>query len=258
MEVWLAFLLGVDSLYLFRNPTARLTTKIEQQYWQGIAQMAEGRPLAQLTGIKEFYGLDFSVNEHVLIPRPESELLVELVREFITEKYAGRRVLVADVGTGSGAILLAILKNVPEAVGIGTDISGEALNVARKNAKTLGLEARVTWLEGDLIDSIDEPCQVVVANLPYIGHDRFNFVAENVAKYEPEVALYGGSNGLELYEKMFIQIKRKNWFPDLLLGEFGFGQEEMMELLLEENFSARRSRIIPDLAGIPRVFVVGS
>ena len=258
MEVWLAFLLGQDRLFIFKNYQLELNNKVEQAYWDGIHQMADGKPLSQLTGSKEFYGLSFVVDGNVLIPRPESELLVDLAREYIKENADGKPVMIADIGTGSGAILLSILKNVPEATGIGTDISGKALEIARQNASALQLEGRVSWVEGDLLLPVDTPCQVVVANLPYIGRDRFNFVAENVAKYEPDVALYGGSNGLEMYERMFLQLKNKGWFPGLVAGEFGFGQDELMEFLLFENFPDKKFRIIPDLAGIPRVFVLGS
>lgn len=258
MEVWLAFLLGEDRLFLFKNASQELTTKIEQAYWQGIAEMSQGRPLAQLTGGKEFYGLNFIVDENVLIPRPESELLVDLAKDFIENNFPDEEVLIADIGTGSGAILLALLKNLPKVQGVGTEISSAALAVARANAKELELEGRVEWLEGDLLEKLDRPCQVMVANLPYIGRDTFHFIAENVARYEPEVALYGGSDGLELYRRMFMQLTQKSWFPDLVLGEFGFGQQEMMEQLLNEYFSEKKATIIPDLAGIPRVFVIGS
>ncbi len=255
-EVWLAELLEKDRAFLFAYPGHRVSPAITEKFLTGVQEMAAGKPLAQLTGHKEFYGLDFRVNGDVLIPRPESELLVELVKEYLDGHGYGGRLVVADVGTGSGCILLAILKTLGFGRGIGLEISGKALEVARKNAENLGLADKVTWLESDLLSGLTEPVQVMVANLPYIGKDRFHFIAENVAKHEPEVALYGGSDGLELYRKMFAQLKKKHWKPDFLAGEFGFGQQEEMEKILKKYFRGHDYRVIPDLAGIPRVFVV--
>lgn len=257
-ELWLAFLLGKDRQFVFLNPTLELNKKIERRYWQGITELAEGKPLAQLTGLREFYGLPIVVNEDVLIPRPESELLVEMACAHAKKHYPGRPFRVADIGTGSGAILLAVLKNMPNAEGIGTDISQAALRVASCNAEKLGLAARVQWREGDLLLPVDRPCQIVLANLPYIGTERFNFVSGNVARYEPAMALYGGTDGLDLYQRFFAQLTGAGWFPELLVGEFGFGQQSLMEELLWRYFPQRQWRIMPDLAGIPRVFVLGS
>jgi release factor glutamine methyltransferase len=107
-----------------------------------------------------------------------------------------------------------------------------------------------------LLEPLIHPVQIIVANLPYIGRERFNFVADNVARFEPEMALYGGADGLDLYRQMFEQLMEKDWRVDLLVGEFGFGQEEEMTRLLEFYFDGYDYRVIPDLAGIPRVFVV--
>jgi release factor glutamine methyltransferase len=255
-EVWLAHLIVKDRAFIFANEDLELDTKTVQQFLEGVQEMAAGRPLSQLTGYKEFYGLDFLVNEKVLIPRPESELLVDLVRQFLNTHSYGGKLLIADIGTGSGCILLAILKSLGFGKGIGVEISGEALKVAKENAVRLGLLEQVTWLEGDLLDSLDQPVNIMVANLPYIGRKTFHYIADNVARYEPEVALYGGDDGLDLYRKLFEQINGKSWQPDFLAGEFGFGQQEAMEKLLEQYFGSQKWKVIPDLAGIPRVFVV--
>ncbi len=255
-EVWLAFLLEKDRAFLFAHPDIELSTKVEQRFLQGVQEMASGKPLSQLTGLKEFYGIEFRVNEKVLIPRPESELLVDLVREFLNTHSYGGKLLLADIGTGSGCILLSILKSLGYGKGIGVEISADALEVARENSEQLGLSDRVTWLQGSLLQPLEVPAQIIVANLPYIGRERFNFVAENVARFEPEVALYGGDDGLDLYRQLFTQIIEKSWRPDFLAGEFGFGQQEEMEETLEQYFYQYQWKVIPDLAGIPRVFVV--
>jgi release factor glutamine methyltransferase len=261
MELWLAFLLGQERKFIFLNPNFAVNKKVEQAYWEGIGEMTEGKPLAQLTGEKEFYGYSFIVNEHVLIPRPESELLVDLAAEYlrsVSTDLMADELTVLDVGTGSGAILLALLKKLPQIKGIGVDISPQALNVAAENARRLNVVERVQFLEGDLLEPVKTPCQVLLANLPYIGTEKFNFVAANVVRYEPPVALYGGTDGLEHYRRLFGQIAACGWFPGLLAGEFGFGQHELMAKLLADSFPGRQARIIPDLAGIPRVFVITS
>lgn len=255
-ELWLGFLLGMHKEKLFTEAKLEVKDELVEQFWAGVNQIREGRPVEQLIGYKEFYGLPFVVNEHVLIPRPESEMLVDLAKQFIQQKMNGREVRVADIGTGSGAILLALLKVCPEVKGIGVEISAEALQVAEKNAEALDLVNRVELFEGNLLEPIESECQIIMANLPYIGTEKFNFVADNVARYEPEVALFGGSDGLDLYREMFDQLKQKSWRPRLMAGEFGFGQEEAMTRLLEQYFAAEKFAIIPDLAGIPRVFVI--
>lgn len=260
LEVWLSWVLGQDRIFLLKNPQADLSEFDAQRFWKGVGVLKDGKPLAQIMGSKEFYGLDFDVDENVLIPRPESELLVDIAKNYIERVYVNDNKLlrVLDVGTGSGAILLAILKNCSGCFGIGTDISAAALQIAYKNAKKFGLEKKVKFMEGHLIAPVDEECHVVLANLPYIGTEKYNFVSENVAKYEPEIALYGGKDGLELYRDLFRLLKKKQWKPGLIVGEFGFGQADDMESLLSQNYEPDEFEIIPDLAGIPRVFVVAS
>lgn len=281
-EVWLGFVLGREKSWIFAHGEEMVMVGDEQKFWSGAEEMLGGKPVAQLTGSKEFYGLDFWVTDQVLVPRPESELIVDLVKDFVMGREAaaattiaarrgrgndnsdtsrisesrGGRVTVVDVGTGSGCILLAILSVLPEARGIGVEISATALEVAKENTRRLGFSKRVELIQGNLLEPVDEAVEVIVANLPYIGRERFNFVAENVARHEPEVALYGGSDGLDLYREMFAQLVGKSWRPAFLAGEFGFGQEEVMRGVLQEYFFDRHFEIIDDLAGIPRVFVV--
>lgn len=255
LEVWLAKCLGKSKEYLFMEKYAEVPEQIEERFWSGIDRMMEGLPLAQLMGKKEFYGLDFIVNEDVLIPRPESELVVDLARKYMTDKTEYR---IVDVGTGSGAILLSLAAVESQVIGLGLEISEQALAVAEQNRMKLGLQDRVTLRKSDLLEGLgDFQPQVIVANLPYIGTEKFNFVAKNVEKYEPAVALFGGSDGLDVYRKMFDQVNQLPTKPEVMIGEFGFGQAEIMVKLLKQKFPNAISReIINDLAGIPRVFVV--
>ena len=255
-EVWLAHLIKRDRAFLFANPQHGLDKKTEQEFLSGVQALIEGKPLSQLTGIKEFYGLEFQVTEDVLIPRPESELLVDLVVDFLKSHSYGGKLNIADIGTGSGCILLAVLKTLGFGQGFGVEISERALVVAQKNADRLHLRERVTWSKGGLLEPLPENVDIIMANLPYIGREKFNFIAANVARYEPEEALFGGSDGLDLYREMFRQLQQKKWRPDLLVGEFGFGQQQEMEKILADNFAEAEFQVREDLAGIPRVFVV--
>lgn len=255
-EMWLGYLLNSSKENLFSYPEREVSVEVQERFFAGVKEMLEGKPVGQLIGSREFYGLNFFVNGDVLIPRPESELLVDLAKRFIDENLLGQQVTVADIGTGSGCILLALLKNCSEVKGIGVEVSDKALDVARRNAEKLDLDGRVKFFQGNLLEPLVEPCQVILANLPYIGREKFHFVAENVAKFEPEVALFGGADGLDLYREMFAQLDRLSWKPAFLAGEFGFGQEEIMREVLAKYFPIGSFDIIPDLAGIPRVFVV--
>lgn len=258
IEVWLADCLEKTKEYLFMERDSVVSETQEQRFWTGIDRMIDGEPLAQVRGKKEFYGMDFIVNKHVLIPRPESELLVELARNYIKENVAGREVKVADVGTGSGCILLALSKVEKAVNGLGLEISEQAMQVAKKNLLNMDLSQRVELRHSDLLEAIGgfDP-EIILANLPYIGTVEFNFVAKDVEKYEPHLALFGGPDGLDLYRKLFDQINGLSKNPQIVIGEFGFGQAEKMNNLLLEKFPTIASReIVNDLAGIPRVFVL--
>lgn len=258
IEVWLADCLGKSKEYLFLERNSDVSEQQEQRFWMGIDRMIEGEPLAQIRGKKEFYGIDFVVNEHVLIPRPESELVVELARKYIKENSARTTFNVVDVGSGSGCILLALSKVEKAVNGLGLEISEQAIQVAEKNLLNLDLSQRVAFRHSDLFEAVgDFYPEIILANLPYIGTEKFNFVAKDVEKYEPKIALFGGPDGLDLYRKLFDQINGLPKKPQIVIGEFGFGQAEKMTELLSEKFSNIVSReIIDDLAGIPRVFVL--
>lgn len=255
IEVWLAECLGKSKEYLFMEKNTEVSDLEEAKFWTGIDQLIEGMPLAQLLGKKEFYGLEFIVNGDVLIPRPESELVVDLTRKYLAEMTECR---VVDVGTGSGAILFALAAVESQVIGLGLEISEQALAVAEQNLIKLGLQDRVILRKSDLLEGLgDFQPEIILANLPYIGTEKFNFVAKDVEKYEPTVALFGGPDGLDLYRKLFDQINQLSIKPEIVIGEFGFGQAEIMAELLEQKFSNAISReIFDDLAGIPRVFVV--
>ena len=213
-----------------------------------------GEPVAYLLNKKEFYGLDFFVDKRVLIPRPETEMLVDEVISTVGHLADKPRIL--DIGTGSGCIAVAIAKHCPHAQITAVDVSEEALEVASQNIKNHQLQKQIQLKKSDLLTSVEEPYDIVVANLPYIGKEKFNFVSREAEKYEPNVALFGGKDGLTLYQKLFEQLKGKSWKPKLLLGEFGFLQGEEIRKLLQQFYNDKDWTIRNDLASIERMFVV--
>jgi len=239
--------------FLIQNQS--LSPDQKRFFCDSINEISNGKPLAYVLNEKEFWGLKFFVDERVLVPRPESEFVVERAVNFLIDCSKPK---VLDVGTGSGNILLSILNECKDSTGLGVDFSRDALDVASINATKFGLDRRVKFLYSNLIDNVEGNFNVIVANLPYIGTERFNFVGKNVADYEPEIALFGGSDGLDLYRKMFDQIIEKEIGFDLMLGEFGFGQSELLQTELIKRFHklGMEIEIIPDYAGIDRVFVV--
>jgi release factor glutamine methyltransferase len=252
-ELLLSFLLNKKKEYLFLNPSEEIHQEQEKNFQALFKRFYQGEPLAYLTHHKEFFGLDFHVDKRVLIPRPETELLVEKVLE-LTKKTGDVRIL--DIGTGSGCIALSLAKNLPGAQITASDISTEALQVAALNRETHGLKDRVTLIESNLLQNIEEPFDIIVANLPYIGEKKFNFVAREVYKYEPHIALFGGDDGTFLYEQLFQQLKAKKWQPHFLLGEFGFLQGEKIRGLHAQYFPDEQLEIFQDYAKIERIFMI--
>ena len=252
-EILLSHVLGKSREYFITDGDSEIPMGLVDLFWVYMQRLIKGEPIAYITQVKEFYGLDFYVDERVLIPRPETEQLVEIVLKHLN----GGPGRVIDVGTGSGAIAVAIAKGCAAAGIVAVDLSEKALEVARLNAEQHGVEDRVDVFGSDLLEILDdgERFDVIVANLPYIGEVRNRFVSDETLKHEPEVALFGGEGGLELYEKMFKQIVDKNVEFDFMLGEFGFSQGEEMAGLLDKFFEGAWE-IKKDLAGIDRLFTV--
>ena len=253
IEVLMAYCLDISKEQLFMSLDQGVTVEVQNEFSLLLDRFVEGEPVSQLVNNKEFYGLDFYVDKNVLTPRPETELLVEKVMEYCNGRGKLR---IIDVGTGSGCIAIAIGKSLDDVIVSGSDVSEEALKIAAINAKRHGLSDKIKFIQSDLLDSIEGEFDVVVANLPYIGTEKYNFVSADVKKYEPNVALFGGDNGLRLYEKLFNELRLKSWKPKLLLGEFGFLQGEEMRLLLNKYFEKEKVFIINDHASIERVFMV--
>ena len=215
-------------------------------------------PLQYILGTQEFCGLEFTVNPAVLIPRPETELLVEYVAQRIAPD---RQATIVDVCTGSGCIAVAIARLRPRARVIATDLSGPALNVARQNAIRLGVSERITWLEGDLLEplaeqKLEEQVDVIVSNPPYIPELDWATLQPEVKLFEPRSALVAGPQGTELHERLLWEATRYLSPVGTVIMEIGAGQARAMRRIVEQTPGYRFHRLVLDEAGLERVVIV--
>ncbi len=262
-EVLLAFVLDTDKEYLFAHDDEDVSVDDEVLFLHYLKKVQEGEPLAYITQEKEFFGLNFFVDDRVLIPRPETEHMVEEAVTFIEEHDTGERVSVLDVGTGSGNIAVAIAKYF-EAQGSDViekidalDIEDGAVEVAHLNVDQHNVDHLVNVFQSDLLEVVPEGefYDVIVANLPYIGEVKRQGLSDSTEKYEPNSALFAGDDGLDLYRRMFEEMREKNIRYNIMFGEFGFGQSEDLAEVLNEFFDDSWE-IKQDLAGIERYFIV--
>ena len=214
-------------------------------------------PLAYILGRREFYGLTFAVGAGVLVPRPETETLVEATLAAVREHPGARRVVrVADVGTGCGAVALAVAKHAPNATLFATDASTEALAYACRNRQRFGLVERVVLLTGDLLGPVGEPLDVVAANLPYVPSSEFGALPAVIREHEPALAVDGGEDGLALYRRLFSQLPQHLADgPHAVLIEVGAGQASFASKLLVDAIGGE-PRTHRDLLGIRRAVEV--
>jgi len=254
MEVFLAHLLECERLDLLVRGEEEVPVGKLAELQTGWTRILDGVPVAYLTHKKEFYGLDFYVDERVLVPRGETERLVEMVLER-KSALEGGTLRVLEVGTGSGAISVSIKKTQPEIEVVAVDVSDDALSVANKNVVQHGVD--VELLQSDLLENVpDGKFDGLVANLPYIGTETHADIAENVGKHEPAVALFGGPDGLQLYARLFDQIIEQGREFGWILGEIGFSQGPDMRALAEEKLPQYSCEILEDLQGLTRYFVL--
>ena len=249
-DVLLAHVLGVAKETLYAHPDTEMSHGAMRRYRGLIARRANGEPVAYLRGFKEFYGLRFGVDPRVLIPRPETETLVDAAREEI----AGRALTVVDVGTGSGAIAIAIAVHEAAVRVIATDIAPGAIVVAKRNAVELGVADRVELREGDLLAPIDERVEVVVANLPYLRDDALeDLVGERTSlAFEPRLAVAAGADGLSLICRAAMDLPRVLEAGGRAFFEVDPPIADAVVDLLRRALGGTAT-IVNDLAGQPRV-----
>ena len=245
IRILLSFYLNVDKNYLIIHENKILSEKQENEFKIGIDKLANSVPVQYITGVQEFYGRKFVVNENVLIPRYDTEVLIEQV---LKVAKPGQKVL--DMCTGSGIIAITIEKNVENLEVYASDISSDALKVAEKNAKIHS--SKVKFIQSNLFENIQEKdFDIIVSNPPYINKEDMLQLDEQVKK-EPETALYGGKDGLEFYrnitEKSYNFLKNRG----CLFFEIGYNQRKEVSEILEKN-SFRNIECIKDLYGLDRV-----
>ncbi len=251
-ELLLGHLLRKNRGWLWAHPEYRLSVVEQHAFEELLRRRLQREPLAYLLGEWEFYGRSFHVSPAVLVPRPETELLVEAVITWARRRHATR---VADIGTGSGAIAVTLAAEMPEAQLFAVDLSPDALAVARRNAERHGVAARITFLHGDLLaplrDGVLGPLDVIAANLPYIAEEDYAGLMPEVRDYEPALALRAPEQGLALIRRLIAESPPLLACPGLLALEVGMGQSEKVVSLLQADLW-RDVRVITDYGGILR------
>lgn len=247
LDAWylLQMVCKIERSYYYVHGEEDITQDAQKEYEIAVQKRAEHIPLQYIIGEQEFMGLRFKVNSNVLIPRQDTETLVEQVLKIVKP---GMKVL--DLCTGSGCVLISVLKNAPELTGMGSDISKTALLVAKENAKLHEVDAE--WVRSDLFDNITETFDVIMANPPYIPTGEILSLMPEVRDFEPENALDGGADGLDFYRKIAGQVKDYLNSGGYVYMEIGYDQGEAVSELMR-NAGFTEVEVIKDLARNDRV-----
>ena len=252
-ELLLMFTLSCDRAYLFAHPERELTADEQTRYESALAERARGVPAQYITGHQEFWGMDLIVSPAVLIPRPETEHVIEAVIAGIKPEAGSRTpeaLRIVDVGTGSGAIALALAKEFPHAEIHATDISAPALEIARANAVRHQLADRIQFHQTDLLAGLNLPFDFIVSNPPYVGESEEDQVQLEVRKFEPRNAVFAGATGLEVIERLIPQAQAALEPGGWLIMEISGTIADQVRSLLK---GWSEVVIKPDLQSIPRV-----
>jgi len=253
-ELLLGHVLGMSKTQLYTEPERGLASAEIKHLWRLVHRRLDHEPTAYILGHCEFYGTDFYVDCHTLIPRPETELLVEKAVELAQRIFhPGKQITIADIGTGCGTIVVSLALALPQAKIYATDISASALRVAEINCQRHAVNSQVELLQGNLLEPLPQPVDMVIANLPYIKNYEFRDLSQEIRNFEPTVALAGGKNGLDKIQQMLEQMPKKLNYRACFLLEIGQGQGEMVTSLINSYFPQANIELIPDLGGIERV-----
>jgi len=255
-ELLLAHALGRERTWLLAHPQHRLTAAERERFAALLARRQAREPLAYILGRREFYGLDLVVDRRVLVPRPETELLVEQTLGWARSLPPAEPLALADVGTGSGCVAVALAVHLPQAFIYGLDASADALEVATANVARHAVEGRVRLLQGDLLQPLPEPVDVIVANLPYVPSDELAMLEPEVRDYEPRAALDGGPDGLGPMRRLLAQAPAYLRPGGALFLEIGAGQGAAASELARQHFPQANVDVLPDYAGRDRVLRV--
>jgi release factor glutamine methyltransferase len=241
-------------LYLMMDQ--EVDSNLQKAFLQGMEEYKNGKPIQYIKGVETFFGRDFIVNEHVLIPRYETEELVEHILYRIDDYFTDYdTIFLCDVGTGSGAIATTLALEETRLEVVATDISSEAIEVAKENARKL--DAKLSFMVGDMLEPLitsQQKVDIFVSNPPYIPREQN--IESIVKDNEPNVALFGGNDGLYFYRKIFQDVQKVLKDKALLAFEMGFDQREQMEQLVQQYFPKERFEIIKDMNGKDRMLFI--
>jgi release factor glutamine methyltransferase len=252
--------LGVDRTYLLTHANDDLDQAQYQTFLLMIERRAAGEPLQYITGHQEFYGLDFKVTPDVLIPRPETEFLIEQAIKYAQSIHSTNELLIVDAGTGSGCIAITLALNIKNARIIATDISNAALNVARENAGRLGAKDHIEFLEGDLLiplagRGLENSVDFLVSNPPYIARQDAPTLQREVKDWEPHMALFADNDGLRFYQRLLSEGLSYVRCDGFFICEIGYTQLDAIQQMIDPKLW-RLEDVTNDLQGIPRTLTI--
>lgn len=253
--LYLLELTNMEAHNLYMEYEQEVDKQIEKEFEEGLQRLLAGEPLGHVLGFEWFYGYRFKVNEDVLIPRPETEELVANVLASYDEVFGGKQVIVADVGTGSGAIAISLKKEEPNLHVLASDISEKAVMVAKENAQNN--DAIVSFVVGDMLQPLIDrniKLDILVSNPPYIPNEEV--MEHSVVDYEPHVALFGGEDGLKFYRSIFENAHKVLKEKAFMAFEMGYNQKENLTALAREYFPDAKIEVLKDLSGKNRMLFI--
>jgi release factor glutamine methyltransferase len=252
VDVYATTILGWDRATLLQNLRQATPPALEPQFSQWVARREHREPTAYIVGAREFWGRQFVITSAVLVPRPETELIIE---EALVRLHAFAEPRIADIGTGSGILAVTLAAEVPVATVTATDLSSDALEVAKQNAERHGVGGRITFVNTSYLDDVPRMFDLIVANPPYVRDGDKSALARDV-RHEPDVALFGGPDGLRdvagVMDAAVEKLTPGGWF----VMEFGYGQEDDVRRLVDARRALRFDHIRDDLQGIARTAII--
>ncbi len=253
-ELLLCHVLGISKTQIYSEPEQLLSTTEINHLQHLIRRRLLHEPIAYILRCCEFYGIEFYIDHRALIPRPETELLVEEAIDFARHHLTpGNQLTIADIGTGSGAIAISLALALPQVKIYATDISASALEVANINCRRYKVDSQVELLQGNLLEPLPEPVDTIVANLPYIRNCELQTLSPEITNFEPTLAIAGGKDGWDKIRLLLDQAPGKLRPEGCLLLEIGLRQDKAVSSMINSYFPQARVELIPDLSGINRV-----
>jgi len=252
VELFAKTILGWDRVRILTESTQVTPAGLEPKFSEWVARRETREPSAYITGIREFYNLDFEVTPAVLIPRPETEIIIEAALPLLVRKLDAR---VADIGTGCGNIAVTLAYEARKCTVVATDVSADALAVAKRNAARHGVFNRIEFVHAPYLDGVSGEFDLIAANPPYVKETDRGGLSPSVL-HEPHVALFGGADGMRDIEGVLEATVGKLRLGGWLIMEFGFGQEDEVRDRVATHDDLRFDRVVADLQGLPRTAVV--